>query len=298
MSFEKRVEERLAAQDAAALVAMANEAANKKERKAVKRALYLLEQRGVSIPRKVESASRAPGASIASASLPVLMAPPGPNDFRRFTFAVPDGAKLTIVECRFGTPDGLLLVEGSPSTRAEYLPWAQGMCRRPKRGLPERVRLDAAILPRKLGEMRTCMQAGRIGADVDEALVWRILTGKGDARHPVLEATPKAEPLAMRELAQEPWRLDCFRHEGPLSEIRQKLSYDSRALHGVDSPVPRWADEWAQEWGADRVKETLLDLAAFATALGDHGAASAYLHATEDPAGFIVEFASWELLQR
>ena len=295
--FTDRVDELLRAQDAAALVGLSAEAKDKKERKAVKRALFLLKQRGVSIPDAATGAARpAPGQSLGPATLPVLMAPPDVDDQRTFTLGLAEGAAVTIVEVRFGMPDGLELVQGSASTRGAYLPWARGMCARPERGAPQRVRVDGAMLGRKAREVRRCLEDDRLGGDVDHALAQRLARSASGGPHPAERFAGETARSSVAELASRPYTMAALRHGEPLARIRNQWSQRvGISLQGVDGggPVRTATAEWAEEWGLERLRETLLDSAAYCHALGDRAAAATLAAAAlNDPIGLLQDWVA------
>ncbi|MFT7622378.1 MAG: hypothetical protein ACI9WU_001551 [Myxococcota bacterium] len=290
------------AEDVQALAVLARDAADKKTRKAAKRALYRLEQRGVSVP-ELSDGSSAPGRQIEAAALPIMMAPPQPNDGRRFTLALSEGASVLVVEARFEMPIGLDVLQSSSSGRAQYHSWSQKMCARDKlrrKTVPQRVQLDPAMLERKRWEMGRCSADDRLGGDVDTSVLQRLAANAGRVPHP-METISTDSPLDIAALSKQPWRLPAFDHTEPLQEISQHAPRGiSRMFRagGDDSGIRQAAGEWADEWGAERLRETILDVAAFCQGMDDQAGAETLATAAKEPREFLVRYAVWRTLNR
>ncbi len=289
--FQRRVDTAIAAGDAAALVALSGEADNKKARKAVKRGLYLLEQRGVAIP-ELPKTSTAPGQTLGPATLPVLMGSPERDAGRLFTLAVPDGASVTVLEAFFRMPEGLDRLQGSSSSRASYVPWSQRMCTKTPGSPPQRVRVDGGMLRRKLWEIRECVREQRLGPDVDLDLARRVVSGVEEVPHPGrTQAASGGRILSMSALADRRWALAPFYQEAPQAELRRKANEaGAHTIRAVDSPMGRAAADWADQWGHDRIRELLFDCACFASGMSDADAAHTLREAAADPERFIVDY--------
>ncbi len=286
--FDARVKALVAAQDGAGMAALAAEATSKKERKAVKRGVYLLKQRGVDVP-ETAPVGPAPGASLGPATLPVLMGPPEPDAGRLFTLALAEGSSVLVLEAYFQMPEGLDRLQGSKSTRGEYLPWAQRMC---AGAAAQRVRVDGGMLRRKLWEIRSCVRDDRLGPDVDVELAKKVASGLTEVPHPALSLSlGGARVLTMGDLRQRQWALKALLHEAPQNELRAKAGErGGSAIVGVDSAMARAAADWAEQWGHERIRETALDLASYAAAVSDKDAALTFREASKDPERLIVDY--------
>ncbi len=273
--MDPRIAELLEAQDVDGLLAL--EPADKAEKKAIKRALFLLKQRGVHVPDAPRTP--APGATLKAAALPVLMGEPTRDDGRLFTFAVQNGGDVIVVEARFEMPIGLKLLKSSKSTRPAYAQWCTKMVKKPWRGRPERVRVDAGMLGRKQWEIRQCFDEGRLGPDVDGALARKLARGGG--KHPAVGLSGR--DVSVKKLYKA-GLLEALLHEEPLTAIRRQ-PYGRR-----DATA-----EWVGEWGEERAAETLLDLAAYAAGLSEPDMAATLSRAATDPVAFLQDVVDHHL---
>lgn len=292
--FQTQADALLAAEDAGGLARLLESAANKKEKKAAKRAIYLLEQRGIAVPKLAPST--APGTSLGPVALPVMMGVPTTNDGRLFTFAHAEGGKMWAVEARFSMPEGLDVLQGSPTTRADYLPWAKRMCTTASGALPERSRLVDGMLGRKRWEIRRCVGRGWIGSEVDLALAKRISGTHVEPHHPA--DTLHAEARVPIGRLDARGYLESLVHEEPMDSIRTQLGERGGTVivvQGDDSPLARMVREWAEEWELDRLRETLGDLACYAAGLGDHDSAATLAHARLEPVAFLTRLVAHRL---
>lgn len=292
--FQTQADVLLAAEDADALARLLESAENKKEKKAAKRAIYLLEQRGVAVPKVAPAA--APGASLGPAALPIMMGVPTTNDGRLFTFAHADGGKMWAVEARFSMPEGLDVLQASPTTRADYLPWAKGMCAAASGVLPSRSRLGDGMLGRKRWEIRRCVGRGWIGCEVDLALAKRISGTHAEPHHPA--DTMHAEARVPVGRLDSRGYLESLAHTEPMESIRAQLGErggTAIVVHGDDSPLVRMVREWAEEWELERLRETLGDLACYAAGLGDQDGAATLVAARVEPVAFLTRFVAHRL---
>lgn len=246
---------------------LAASASTKRQEKAVKRAVYLLGQRGVQVSVAPRAAAPAPGAQLKSAALPVLMAPPDRDDARLFTLAKRSGKALELLEVLFETPVGLQRLQSSPSSRGAYLPWARGMTARRGGGLPERVQVDPGLLTRKLWEISNHVRGDRMGDEVDAQLARTLALAGAEPPHPVTSMPlPGARTLSIAQLGERPYRLAPFLHTEPQRMLRQTWKASGGGSLHVDGHSTALADavnDWADQWGYPNIRETLLDTAAF-----------------------------------
>ena len=299
--LQQQIDDCTASEDVDGLVRLVQEKDGKVLRKAVKRALFRLSQRGVQVPELPSTDGPAVGRSLGPATLPVLMGVPEANDGRLFTFAIPEGREVRVIEAYFQMPEGLDRLQGSTSTRAEYLPWARQLCAWPgkNRGTPpQRVVVPSAMLGRKLWEIGRCVRDNRLGPDVDEELARRIAGHDSGRRHPIFdEKFPRDLPeLAMSKMAEHRYRLRAFYHDAPQAELRaQSTERGGAAVRTIGSnPLHEAAREWAEEWEAERVSESMLDVAAFCAGLSDFDAAHTLRSAVDrdEMVSFLQQYVS------
>jgi len=303
MDFKARADAALTARDGEALAQLLGEASSKADKKVVKKAIYLAGQRGIEVPDTVSDP--APGASLAAVPIVAMMGPPHPNAGRLFTLPLVSGGTVEVVECFFEMPWGVERLHSAQSTRMQYAPWAEKMCRRPPAGseqtVPQRVVVPDAMIDRKLGELGNLERREQFGSDVNRALARRLAERKTSGPHPARALADDGQfgtPLSIRELATRTWGLTAFEHESPLEDFRSKAAERGRLWAGSDTALNDATREWAAEWGAERMTETLLDCTMWAAGLGDiHGAAT-YLQATEAPENFAADVATWLVIER
>ena len=232
-------------------------------------------------------APRGSGADGSAAALPVLMAPPSEDAARVFTFtARTAGGGLQVVEAYFCVPDGLFRLRAQGTTRPQYVPWAQQMTRKawpdmPQ--LPQRAVVPASLIDRKRWEIGVCMQRGRLGPEVDVDLGRRIGDRSGVIPpHPALALDlPEGPHPSVADLGRRPHRLRAFKHNGPLTMLRDQWQEyggtGGRLISGGGRSLMEGAvGEWARQWGHEAILELLLDAAVFYAAVGDPEAAAAF----------------------
>ena len=292
MSFKAQVDEALAAGDGDRLATLLSSAANKAERKVVKKAIYLAGQRGVVVPEA--SAEAAPGAALKAAPLVVMMGPPQRDAGRLFTIPLVTGGGVEVVELYFEMPQGIERLQSAVSTRGQYVPWQQKMCTASGGALPSRVPVPAALAQRKLAELHHCERRDLFGSDVNRSLATRLANMvSANPPHPARSLAVDAAPLSVEELGQRSWGLAAFEHASPMEMFRLRITERGRVWAGDDSPVTEATREWAAEWGAEKIEETLLDCAAWAWGLSDAPAAATYLKALDDPENFVARAARY-----
>jgi hypothetical protein len=221
------------------------------------------------------------------------MSAPGPDARRIFTWLVEDRPQPFVVEAYFCVPEGLFRLQSSPTTRADYLPWAQQLLvsRDPDdMGLPARVDIDRAVLQRKLWEIGLHLSEHTTGAEVDLALARKLALRRSPPRHPAQEVTlGGGQVLDVVALAARPYRLRSLVHTLPMLELRRQwrelggagLVSSTAGATGIGAAV----GEWALQWGYDLVEELLLDLTSFFHVVGDLDAAATFQHLATLPAG-------------
>ena len=139
-----------------------------------------------SSPRKIQKGG----------SLPSMMGPPGPDARRVFTFTRRFDGALHVVEAYFCVPEGLFRLQCSPTTPAQYDPWArQMMAARDEEtmALPQRTVIDEAMLKRKLWEIGDHVYRGKIGEEVDAELAQRLGQRAMKPVHPARERQRRGE---------------------------------------------------------------------------------------------------------
>jgi len=214
------------------------------------------------------------------------MAPPGPDAARIFTFAHRRaGASVTLVEAYFSVPEGLYRLQASPSDAATYTRWAKDMTRDRGDGLPGRLPVPAALLPRKLWEAARAIREGHTGAEVDRALAATLRPGGAPPPHPAhtLDLS-RGRPLDAAALAARPHRLQPFQHSQALPVLeRDWRAHGARAaiVAGArrDSQLGHAVADWASQWGFEAIAELLLDAAVWHAAHRDWDAARTFYDA-------------------
>lgn len=290
----------------------------KRRIKALKRVVFRLGQRGIdtkslALDEAPKGIRIAPEAE-AGGGLPVLMAPIDINATRRVSFALPSGPDLKVVEAMFKSRS-LFRLLAAPSDRREYRQWAKRMCRAgADDSLPERVRVPASWLDRKLWEVGRYLRQGDLGPEVDKDLAATLSLPKARPDHPARELDLEgSRRLTMAELAERPERLHPFYHGSAMAALRQQW-YEVGSDEYVESSGPlqqerhermqRAVFDWANQWGFDRIAEVLLDAALFFGVRGDRDAARTFLDIVSAPTererdaqirDFLFDYAIWQL---
>ncbi len=291
------------AEDVDRLVDLGALVRNKHEEKAVKRALFKLKQRGLSVPE----AERAAGVKIASpgGGLPFLMAPPSIEGTRIFTAAARDGDKVTITEIYFRVPSGLFRLISEQSTVAAYKHWVGEITSRiGPDGLPERVKVDPSLLSRKRWEIRKAVREKKLGPHVDLPLANRFMAKLGTAPpdHPALDLNLKGPTLSVSELAVRPGRLAGFNHGGARRRLREKnedVFGNELISSGIgqserNEELAHAAADMLKQWGKENAAEMIMDAACYYAAAGELDTAATFQQVAFDERGNTIEsfFAS------
>ncbi|MFT5433855.1 MAG: hypothetical protein ACI9OJ_004563 [Myxococcota bacterium] len=296
MTYKQRAADALAASDGTSLAALLVEASSKADKKTVKKAIYLAGQRGIEVPDA--ASAKAPGASLGGAPVIVMMGPPLRNAGRLFTLPIHNTRGIEVVEAYFEMPQGIERLHSSQSDRGQYVPWSRQMCAKGPKHSRERVPVSEALMTRKISELATHVRKGKIGSDVDLTLAHRLAGMAIHAEHPcrLLDSTV-GTPLDIEGLAALEWGLSPFNHDSPMDAFRARGVERGRIWAGSNSPLHEATREWAAEWGAELIIETLLDCTEYARGAGNLDVAATYLQAAEDPEAFAAEAAHFIALR-
>jgi hypothetical protein len=252
---------------------------------------------GYSARRKAVRQGLAPGASVPlkvteAGSLPVMMGAPGADARRVFTFTTRLDGALHVVEAYFCVPEGLFRLQCSPTTPAQYTPWArQMMASRDEESMavPQRIAIDEGMLKRKLWEIGDHVYRGKIGGEVDAQLAQRLGQRTTQPVHPARNLAQRGTVLGAIEMSRSRHRVRSFLHSIPQLELKQKWRErgDSALIksEGASTAFGLAVGEWVGQWGLEAIDELLLDSALFYDAIGDHDAARTFLELAtgEDP---------------
>lgn len=232
------------------------------------------------------SKAKAPNAG----SLTPMMGAPGADARRVFTFTTVLEGALHVVEAYFCVPEGLFRLQCSPTTPAQYDPWArQMMASRDEEtmALPQRVAIDEGLLKRKLWEIGSHLSQGRVGEEVDATLAQRLGQRVMQPIHPARHLAERGRVLSALEMARSPHRVRSFLHTIPQLELKQKWSErgDSALIktEGATTAFGLAVGEWIGQWGIPSIDELLLDSASFYSAIGDHDAARTFIDLATGP---------------
>lgn len=290
--FEAVAGHLVAERDGVAFSRLGELAGSKPRVKAYKRGAYALSQVGVRVstePLTGTSGERRPtaGAELGSAALPLLMSPPLRNGTRIFTFVLREGAKLTIHEAYFCVPEGLFRLRAATTTRESFLPWMRKMTHAVAGELPERVRVEQALLERKLWHIRRCTTHHRFGEEVDLELAKGLRVPGQVPPHPALALDlGGARRLTMPELCADRRRIDALLHESYTILLREHWR-DCGGLVATEEVRERAmrtaVGKWLDEWNPDEAEELLLDCATFWAAFGDRDAALTFRSVVDAP---------------
>jgi hypothetical protein len=243
------------ANDAAGLQNLVSIAANKEQTKALKRSFHHL---GISLKPE---ASRVLSGLSSGEKLPMLMAAPGPNGTRIFTFAIPASpTTVTVIEAYFCMPEGLYRLKSSPSTPSGYRSWATGMVQK------GRVMMPKGMLERKKWEIRYYAKKNQTGKEFDRGVADMLDWPSQTPAHPAsLLELGQGPTLTMDQLHRRK-ALVPFNHATAAQVLQKDLNdaggdmISSRDSEGI---LNRSVSEWAQQWGFEAITELLMDYAVY-----------------------------------
>jgi hypothetical protein len=212
------------------------------------------------------------------------MGAPGADARRVFTFTRRFDGALHVVEAYFCVPEGLYRLQYSPTTPAQYDPWArQMMASRDEESmvLPQRIAIDEAMLKRKLWEIGDHVYRGKIGDEVDATLAQRLGQRATQPVHPARQRARRGATLGAMDMSRSAHRVRSFLHTIPQLELKQKWSErgDSALIksEGATTAFGLAVGEWIGQWGLEAIDELLLDSVWFYDAIGDYDAARTFL---------------------
>ena len=250
--------------------------------RAVKRALFVTKQLGGGGSRRT---ARVPDSGRQ------MMGAPGEEGRRIFTFTWSRAGGVHVVEAYFSVPEGLFRLQSSPTQLETYDRWAREMMGardETSLALPRRVQICEAMLSRKRWEISDCLRHGRLGDEVDEALLNELGSGAFKPEHPLHGLSLSATKLlSARELLLEPHAVRSFFHEGPMGELnRQWEERGATALISSGSAPSAFGvaiDEWLGQWGTSPLHEHICDLGYFYAKVGRDDLAATFRSLVSPP---------------
>ena len=217
--------------------------------------------------------------AMSGGSLPAMMGAPGPDARRVFTFTRRFEGALYVVEAYFCVPEGLFRLQRSPTTPAQYAPWARQMMGardEESMALPQRVVIDEPMLKRKLWEIGDHVYRGKVGEEVDAAVAQSLGQRVMQPVHPARNRMRRGAVLGALDMSRSSHRVRSFLHTIPQLELKQKWRErgDSALIKsdGATTAFGLAVGEWIGQWGLEAIDELLLDSAWFYDAIGDYDA--------------------------
>lgn len=272
-----------------ALIRLEPIAVGKAQRKAVKRSLFRLKQRGVPVP-----SMGSPLGSLITAEdledLPVLYHEPFKDAGRLIIGCVKAKLATVTVQMQFSEPDGLSELKIDRTTPVGFRKLVKHTMRMASGdGESTLQRADYRFLCRKLWEISQCMEQGRISPTVDEKqLKWLVYPTEKPA-HPVREVDLDAiDALSASEAGNNPRLAGPFAIDPLWKQLQaamdeaQKLE-ESAQMDWVHQKHREAITDWVKQWDPVSMTELFLDLALYYHLRGDQSAAKMYRQAVDHP---------------
>jgi hypothetical protein len=287
-----------AAERAVALVALRERVQSKDQRKAVNKALYALEQRGVEVPEhKVRPAPISFALEpIDDSDLPVLIGPPLTEATRFVLLPYLSDRTLYQVRLGFSEPVGLVSLDGSVAARSILQRIMRDVLARPH-SLEDPGFVDAgrALGLRKLWEAGRLLRLGRFGAEIDHDIREVLVFPQEAPPHPADELDLSGvAPFSAVELydyvdsgaAVAPVLHTSLRvavQEGYRAAPGSAYDEDAESILRAESIERRCTEELVERWGLPAVCEVFKDAAVYWSLVGEPRIAVTYLEIAREP---------------
>jgi len=272
-----------------ALIRLEPIAVGKAQRKAVKRSLFRLKQRGVAVP-SMGSPLGSLGTAEDPEDLPVLFHEPFKDAGRLVIGCVKAKLATVTVQIQFSEPDGLSEIKIDRTTPAGFRKLVKHTTKMASvTGESTLHRADHRFLQRKLWEISQCMEHGRINPTVDEKRLKWLVYPTEKPPHPVRELDlDEIEALSASEAGKNPRLAGPFAIE-PLWKKLQAAMDEAQKLE--ESAQMDWVHEkhreaitdWVKEWDPVSMTELFLDLALYYHLCGDQPIAKMYRQVVDHP---------------
>lgn len=284
-----------AAQRVDVLVALREQALSKDQRKAVNKALYALEQRGIEVPPHKDRPAPVSFAldPVDHSDLPVLTGPPL-SEATRFVL-LPYVSDRTLYHLRIGfaEPVGLQTLDGSIVARGALQRVARSvLTAKHTTDDPGFVDAGQAFGARKLWEVGTLFRAGRFGTEIDHELREVLVFPRQAPPHPADELDLSGvEPASVAELYEHPAAVAALLSTSLRVAVQEGYAaapgsvYDDAAesILRAEAVERRCAQAFVEGWGLESAREVFKDAALYWSLADEPQFAALYLEIAREP---------------
>jgi hypothetical protein len=245
------------------LVPMAN---SKSRKKGLNKALYRLRKKGLEVPvvkQKPEPIMMSSQGGNGTLNLPVLMSPPHAEAVRIFFVPYQSGRTLWSLRMTFKEPIGLVLLEGSQTTRTLYKTMVSQVIQSAKREtLPSFILAEGSLGLRRLFEVRDSIRRGRVGSEVEHQVATLIKLPEEMPEHPILSLITEnnEHPLPVSALVNHPSAVAPYMHSGLVRSLEERFKKaeegvlvlsaaqkQEQLLEAEKEVVGSWLENWPEE---------------------------------------------------